>query len=143
MGKLSYFKIGIFVISAIVIGVIGVVVLGAGAIFQKRSLIETYIDESVQALEVGSHVIFRGVPVGRVEQISLTSAEYSTRRQYVLVRVAISSNMFQFPVNDPNSPALKNELDRGFRIRMAAQGLTGVAYVETDYLDPERSEERR
>jgi phospholipid/cholesterol/gamma-HCH transport system substrate-binding protein len=87
MEKLSYFKIGVFVISAIVIGVIGVVVLGAGAIFQKRSLIETYIDESVQGLDVGSPVKFRGVPVGRVEQISLTSAEYSTRRQYVLVRV--------------------------------------------------------
>jgi ABC-type transporter Mla subunit MlaD len=77
--------------------------------------------------------------VGRVEQISLTSAEYSTRRQYVLVRIAISSNMFQFPVNDPNSPTLKSELDRGFRIRLAAQGLTGVAYLETDYLDPERN----
>src|SRR5439155_17857196 len=139
MEKLSYFKIGVFVISAVVIGVIGVVVLGAGAIFQKRSLIETYIDESVQGLDVGSPVKFRGVPVGRVEQISLTSAEYSTRRQYVLVRVAISSNMFQFPVNDPNSPALKNELDRGFRIRLAPQGLTGVAYLEADYLDPERN----
>jgi phospholipid/cholesterol/gamma-HCH transport system substrate-binding protein len=139
MEKLSYFKIGVFVISAIVIGVIGVVVLGAGAIFQKRNLIETYIDESVQGLDVGSPAKFRGVPVGRVEQISLTSAEYSTRRQYVLVRVAISSNVFQFPVNDPKSPALKNELERGFRIRLAPQGLTGVAYLEADYLDPERN----
>ena len=139
MEKLSYFKIGIFVISAIVIGVLGVVVLGVGTVFQKRSLIETYIDESVQGLDVGSPVKFRGVPVGRVEEISLTSAVYSTRRQYVLVRISISSNMFQFPVNDPNSPALKSELERGFRVRLAAQGLTGVAYLETDYLDPERN----
>ena len=139
MEKLSYFKIGIFVISAIVIVVLGVVVLGVGTIFQKRSLIETYIDESVQGLDVGSPVKFRGVPVGRVEEISLTSAVYSTRRQYVLVRISISSNMFQFPINDPTSPALKSELDRGFRVRLAAQGLTGVAYLETDYLDPERN----
>jgi phospholipid/cholesterol/gamma-HCH transport system substrate-binding protein/paraquat-inducible protein B len=47
--------------------------------------------------------------------------------------------VFQFPVNDPKSPALKNELDRGFRIRLAPQGLTGVAYLEADYLDPERN----
>ena len=139
MEKLGYFKIGLFVISATVIGVIGVVVLGVGTVLQKNALVETYIDESVQGLDVGSPVKFRGVPVGRVEQISLTSAEYSTRRQYVLVRIAISSNMFQFPVNDPNSPKLKSELDRGFRIRLAAQGLTGVAYLETDYLDPERN----
>jgi phospholipid/cholesterol/gamma-HCH transport system substrate-binding protein len=139
MEKFSYFKIGIFVISAIVIAVIGVVVLGVGTIFQKKSIVETYIDESVQGLDVGSPVKFRGVPVGRVEEISLTSAEYSTRRQYVLVRMSISSNILQFPVNDPKSAALKAELDRVFRIRMAAQGLTGVAYLETDYLEPERN----
>jgi phospholipid/cholesterol/gamma-HCH transport system substrate-binding protein/paraquat-inducible protein B len=137
--KLSYFKIGLFVIAAIVIAVIGIVVLGAGTFFQKKALVETYIDESVQGLDVGSPVKFRGVPVGNVERISLTSAEYSTVRQYVLVRMSISSNMFQFPVNNPNSPELKRELDRGFRVRLAAQGLTGVAYLETDYLDPERN----
>jgi phospholipid/cholesterol/gamma-HCH transport system substrate-binding protein/paraquat-inducible protein B len=139
MENFSYFKIGIFVISAVLIGVVAIVVLGVGTIFQKKSIIETYIDESVQGLDVGSPVKFRGVPVGRVEQISLTSAEYSTRRQYVLVRISIFSNLFQFPLNDPSSAALKSELDRGFRIRMAAQGLTGVAYLEADYLEPERN----
>ena len=139
MEKFSYFKIGIFVIAAVVLAVLGVVVLGAGALFQKKSLVETYIDESVQGLDVGSPVKFRGVPVGRVEDITLTSVEYRTRLQYVLVRISISSNMFQFPVNDPSSAALQRELDRGFRIRMAAQGLTGVAYLEADYLNPERN----
>lgn len=139
MEKLSYLKIGVFVISAVVIGVIGVVVLGVGAIFQKKSIVETYIDESVQGLDVGSAVKFRGVPVGRVEDITLTSAAYATRHQYVLVRMAISSNIFQFPLNDPNSPQLKSALARGFRIRIAPQGLTGVAYLEADYLDPERN----
>jgi phospholipid/cholesterol/gamma-HCH transport system substrate-binding protein/paraquat-inducible protein B len=47
--------------------------------------------------------------------------------------------VFQFPVNDPNSVALRRELERGFRVRLAAQGLTGVAYLEADYLDPERN----
>lgn len=139
MEKFSYFKIGIFVISAVVIGIIGVVVLGVGTIFQKKNIVETYIDESVQGLDVGSPVKFRGVPIGRVEQISLTSAEYATRREYVLVRVSISSNILQFPVNDPRSPQLKQALDRGFRIRIAPQGLTGVAYLEADYLEPERN----
>ena len=37
MEKFSYFKIGIFVISAVVIGIIGVVVLGVGTIFQKKA----------------------------------------------------------------------------------------------------------
>jgi phospholipid/cholesterol/gamma-HCH transport system substrate-binding protein/paraquat-inducible protein B len=139
VAKLSYFKIGLFVISATVIGIIGLVVLGVGAILQKKALVETYIDESVQGLDVGSPAKFRGVPVGRVEQISLTSAEYATRLQYVLVRVSISSNILQFPLNDPKSLELTRELERGFRVRLAPQGLTGVAYLEMDYLEPERN----
>ena len=139
MANLSYFKIGLFVISATVIGIIGLVVLGVGAILQKKALVETYIDESVQGLDVGSPAKFRGVPVGRVEHISLTSAEYPTRLQYVLVRVSISSNILQFPLNDPKSLQLQRELERGFRVRLAPQGLTGVAYLEMDYLEPERN----
>ncbi len=139
MNKLSYFKIGLFVISATVLAVIGIVVLGVGSLFQRTALVETYIQESVQGLDVGSPMKFRGVLVGKVEEITLASAVYDTRRRYVLVRVGITSNLFQFPLADPNDPIFRNELERGFRVRLAAQGLTGVAYLEADYLDPERN----
>ncbi len=139
MEKFSYFKIGIFVISAVVIGVIGIVVLGVGTIFQKTSIIETYIDESVQGLDVGSAVKFRGVPIGKVEKISLTSAEYATRKRYVLVRVGIVPTMLEFPLADSNHAGFKLEIERGLRLRLAAQGLTGVAYIEADYADPQRN----
>src|SRR6266478_6323715 len=139
MNNLSYFKIGLFVISATVLAVIGIVVLGVGSVFQRTALVETYIEESVQGLDVGSPMKFRGVLVGKVEEITLTSAEYRTRRRYVLVRVGITSNLFQFPLADPNDPSFRSELERGFRVRLAAQGLTGVAYLEADYLDPERN----
>jgi len=139
MNKLSYFKIGLFVISATVLAAIGIVVLGVGSVFQRTALVETYIEESVQGLDVGSPMKFRGVLVGKVEEITLTSAVYNTRRRYVLVRVGITSNLFQFPLADPNDPTFRSELERGFRVRLAAQGLTGVAYLEADYLDPERN----
>jgi phospholipid/cholesterol/gamma-HCH transport system substrate-binding protein/paraquat-inducible protein B len=135
---LSYFKIGLFVISATVIGVIGVVVLGVGTLLQKKNFIETYIDESVQGLDVGSAVKFRGVLVGKVEQITLTSAEYSTRRRYVLVRAGLTSTMFQDALPDAAGPGFAAEIAKGLRVRLAAQGLTGTAYLEVDYLDPAR-----
>jgi phospholipid/cholesterol/gamma-HCH transport system substrate-binding protein/paraquat-inducible protein B len=139
MNKLSYFKIGLFVIAATVIAVIGVVVLGVGTFLQKQTLVETYIDESVQGLDVGSAVKFRGVLVGKVEQITLTSVEYSTRRRYVLVRVGLSPNMFQFPLTDAKNPSFMTEIEKGLRVRLAAQGLTGTAYLEADYQDPTRN----
>ena len=139
MNKLSYFKVGLFVIAASVIAIIGVILLGVGAVFQKNTLVETYIDESVQGLDVGSPVKFRGVPIGKVEKISLTSAEYSTRKRYVLVRVGIVPTMLEIPLADPNHTGFNLEVERGLRLRLAAQGLTGVAYIEADYADPQRN----
>jgi phospholipid/cholesterol/gamma-HCH transport system substrate-binding protein/paraquat-inducible protein B len=139
MTNLSYFKVGLFVIVASVIAVVGVVLLGVGSIFEKSSLVETYIDESVQGLDVGSAVKFRGVPIGKVERISLTSAEYATRKRYVLVRVGIAPTMLEFPLSDPNHAGFRLEVERGLRLRLAAQGLTGVAYIEADYADPQRN----
>jgi phospholipid/cholesterol/gamma-HCH transport system substrate-binding protein/paraquat-inducible protein B len=139
MENTGYFKIGLFVIGAIILGVVGVVVLGGGKFFSKQNVIETYIDESVQGLDVGSAVKFRGVQVGNVEQITLTSVEYATRRRYVLVRAGISSNIFQFPLADATHPGFAMEIEKGLRVRLAPQGLTGQAYLEADYLDPGRN----
>lgn len=139
MKNLSYFKVGVFVIAASVIAVIGVILLGVGTVFQKNVLVETYIDESVQGLDVGSAVKFRGVPIGKVEQISLTSVEYTTPKRYVLVRAGIAPNIFRGNLAELTPSGFKAEIERGLRLRLAAQGLTGVAYLEADYADPQRN----
>jgi phospholipid/cholesterol/gamma-HCH transport system substrate-binding protein/paraquat-inducible protein B len=136
MEKASYFKIGLFIIVGTIIGAIGVVALGVGTIFQKKVLVETYIDESVQGLDVGSSVKFRGVQVGKVEAISLTSAEYPTKRRYVLVRIGLTTKIF---LADAGSPSFLAEVDKGLRVRLASQGVTGAAYIEADYQDPARN----
>ena len=74
--------------------------------------------------------------VGNVEQITLSGVEYPTRRSYVVVRAGISRNVFQFPLTDPADPAFMAEVQRGLRVRLAPQGLTGQAYLEADYLNP-------
>jgi phospholipid/cholesterol/gamma-HCH transport system substrate-binding protein len=138
MPNWSYFKIGLFVISALVIVVAGIILLGVGTIFRKQVLVETYIEESVQGLDIGSPVKFRGVEVGKVEQITLTSVEYPTRRRYVLVRAGLYPAMFEYPLVEAPSPGFMAEVEKGLRVRLAAQGLTGIAYLEADYLDPQR-----
>ncbi|HET9550968.1 MAG TPA: MlaD family protein [Candidatus Binatia bacterium] len=136
MEKATYFKIGLFIIVGTILGAIGVVALGVGTIFQKKVLVETYIDESVQGLDVGSSVKFRGVQVGKVEAISLTSAEYPTKRRYVLVRIGLTTKIF---LADAGSPSFLAEVEKGLRFRLASQGVTGAAYIEADYQDPARN----
>src|ERR1041384_7479685 len=116
MENTSYFKIGVFIITATVLFVIGIVLLGGGAFLKKKNVIETYIDESVQGLDVGSAMKFRGVPVGQVDQITLTSVEYRTQRRYVLVRAGVSPNMFDFPMNNPESPRFIAQIQKGLRL---------------------------
>lgn len=139
MEKAAYFKIGLFIILGTIIGVLGVIALGVGTIFEKKVMVETYIDESVQGLDVGSAVKFRGVQVGKVETISLTSAEYATKRRYVLVRIGLTTKIFQAPLAQDGMPSFMGEVEKGLRVRLASQGVTGAAYLEADYQDPARN----
>lgn len=103
-------------------------------------MFETYIRESVQGLEVGSPVRYRGVAVGRVTEIGLAAAEYrrpegeafAAAFQLVVVRFAVSLTR----VGDV--PSTDDAVAAGLRARLASQGITGVAYIELDFLDAER-----
>jgi len=61
--------IGLFVIGAITLGIISLIVLGAGKIFSEKSTYVTYFDSSVQGLRPGANVTFRGVRIGQVNTV--------------------------------------------------------------------------
>lgn len=135
--KTNYFKIGMFVIAAAIITVVGVVVMGAGTFFKRKMMIETYFQESVQGLEVGSPFKFRGVRFGKVEDITLLGKEYSTHDRHILVRVSIPQEIFSLKIGNMSLAEFKKEVDKGLRVRLAFQGITGTAFLEMDYLEPD------
>lgn len=146
--KARYFKIGLFIVAATTIATIGIVLLGAGKWFQKKTLVETYFVESVQGLEVGAPVRLRGVPVGRVESISLAREEYGLNvtpeagvfpyRGVVVVRMSVRPSVAVHLSESDEERRMKMAADAGFRFRLASQGITGVLYVESEFVDPER-----
>jgi ABC-type transporter Mla subunit MlaD len=113
--------------------------LGASRFLRRTITVETYIEESVHGLEVGSPVKFRGVKIGEVNEIGFANRFYDTRLAYVLVRCAARPEAFRDP-NDPQKlhEQLVDMIQRGLRVRLAAAGLTGTAYLEADYLDAAR-----
>jgi phospholipid/cholesterol/gamma-HCH transport system substrate-binding protein len=143
-----YFKIGLFVVAAISLAVVGIVVLGAGKWFQKSTMVETYFHESVQGLEIGAPVRLRGVRVGRVESIRLLREEYGVifdpktdsfpYRGLVLVRMLVRPSVAAHLKEEDEAMLMKKAVDAGFRFRLASQGITGVLYIESEFLDPER-----
>lgn len=136
--RANYFKIGLFVTSAVTIVVIAVIALGAGVLFRKKFMMETYIKESVQGLDVGSSVKFRGVQIGNVEEISIVGRVYGNSSRYVLVRVSLYPDVFRFPTQEAITQTLQENIEEGLRVRLASQGVTGTAYIEADFLDPQR-----
>jgi hypothetical protein len=97
--KANYFRLGIFIIAASAILVAIILALGAGTAFKRTVTIETYFDESVQGLDVGSAVKYRGVQIGRVTRIGFTGSTYQddlpmkNRRQYVLVEAELQPEL--------------------------------------------------
>jgi paraquat-inducible protein B len=142
--RANYFKLGLFVIGAIVAGVIVLVIIGTGRILQKRVTIETYFNESVQGLDVGSKMKYRGVDVGQVTRITFTYVKYeqdkpmAQRKRYVLVEAQIQPRLVGGrAANDIASPeSTAMEVEKGLRIKLAPQGITGTNYLEVDYVDP-------
>ena len=142
--RANYFKLGLFVIGAIAAGIIVLIVIGTGRFLQKRVTIETYFNESVQGLDIGSKMKYRGVEVGQVTRISFTYVKYeqdkpmSERKRYVLVEAQIQPRLVggraANDIASAESTAL--EVEKGLRIRLAPQGITGTSYLEVDYLDP-------
>lgn len=65
------FSVGLFVLAGIFIASGGLLWIGMTSLFQKGAMYVTYFDESVQGLDVDSPVKYRGVSVGRVEQIGV------------------------------------------------------------------------
>jgi phospholipid/cholesterol/gamma-HCH transport system substrate-binding protein len=142
--KANYFKLGLFIICGLVLGMAAIVVLGAGKLLERKIMLETYFDQSVQGVDVGSKVKFRGVDVGRIRTIDFTRNHYQLdlprvdRRSYVRVVVELSASALGGVAEGLVHENLQQEIENGLRVRLTALGLTGTSYLEVDYHDPQR-----
>jgi phospholipid/cholesterol/gamma-HCH transport system substrate-binding protein/paraquat-inducible protein B len=146
--RANYVKVGVFVLTAAALAIAGAILFGAGTLFKKMILAETYLDESVQGLDVGSPVKHRGVKVGTVKEIHFAGNQYPVRhdtpaahraRRYVRIVLALE-NARLGTFTDPAE--LQQAIREGLRIRAASQGVTGILYLNMDYADPKRARER-
>ncbi|MFP4474416.1 MAG: MlaD family protein [Desulfatibacillaceae bacterium] len=106
------FTVGLFLIVGAVIGVAVIIWVGMTGYFEKGLQYALYFDESVQGLGQDSMVKYRGVPVGRVEQI----------------RVAPDGELVEVIVK------IEKELEDigSLTGKMKAVGITGVMFIELD-----------
>lgn len=142
--KANYFKLGLFVIGAVAALAIVLIIIGSGRAFQPKVTIETYFNESVQGLDLGSKVKYRGVVIGEVTRITFTYTVYqldkpiADRMRYVLIEMQLQPKLLGGrAANEITSiDTAKIEVARGLRVRSSPQGITGTNYLEMDYIEP-------
>lgn len=137
----NYYKIGIFVIIGIVLMIVAILVLGAGGLFQRSIIAETYFNESVQGLSIGSPVKYKGMTVGEVKKIALVSSVYpqdgnGMSGHYIYVEMAFMGDYFANQSKSEIMELLARDIKKGLRIKLALQGLTGNAYLELNFENP-------
>jgi phospholipid/cholesterol/gamma-HCH transport system substrate-binding protein len=107
--KKPVFTVGIFIIVGIIVGVSGVVWVGASKYFQKGSIYVTYFDESVQGLQIDSKVKYQGVDIGWVTKIGVAPDNK-------LVEVTMKINF-------------KGDLEHNSVAKLEMAGITGMVFV--------------
>ena len=139
--KLDYFKLGTFIIVGSALLIAMVIILGAGRYFEKTYILETYFDESINGLEIGSPVKLRGVKVGRVADIDFVNNKYvgadETDVRYVYVECAINPHLFGDVSMRDFDNIIDREVARGLRVRPTSLGLTGQLFLNIAYVDPD------
>lgn len=134
------FRAGVFALAGIIFFAAGLIVLGLLGRKADGPLVETYFNDSVQGLEVGSSVRYRGIPIGQVEAIDLVGNRYVTTDekagQMVYVSFRLTNEEFKEGSRQRNLERLKELVERGLRVRLSSQGITGVGYLEINYVNP-------
>lgn len=136
--KISPATVGMFILGALALFVVGFLSFGGTNIFAKPSRFLIYFSESVSGLDPGAPVKLNGVRVGRVAAISV---RYDKSSKEALVQVTCELNRDILTDSaggqvDLTNPAKMEELiDRGLRARLNLTGITGLLFVELDFED--------
>ena len=132
--KKTYKMVGLFVIIGLA-ALAGVVLKYASQRFttNQDDLVVMYFEESIRGLSVGSSVVFKGVEVGKVADISLlANLKEGTFKTPVLVLFDIENSMTTIGLTElDDKQMLDNLIAKGLRARLiSANYLTGQLMIE-------------
>src|SRR5512138_331754 len=130
--------LGLFLVIGLALGVAGVLIFSSGNLFRAQQKSILYFDGSLKGLNPGAPVKFRGVTIGKVDQI-LIHHNQSSDDFAMPVIVAIDNKLLQsrsdkaLPISSQDY--LNENIRRGFRGRLDAESLvTGVLYISLDII---------
>jgi len=137
--KVSPATVGMFILGALALFVIGFLSFGGSNIFKKPSRFLVYFDESVSGLDPGAPIKIYGVRVGRVAAVNVrydaTAKEAVVQTVCEINRNVLSDSAGE-TIDLTNAARFQQLIDRGLRARLSFTGITGLLFVELTIEDP-------
>lgn len=106
------FAVGLFVVTGLAVAFFAIIWIGASHYFEKGDLYSAYFDESVQGLSKDSPVKYRGVTIGRVQNILVAP-------DTALIEIVIKIESGLKP-------------DKNLVAQLKSVGITGIMFIELD-----------
>ncbi len=138
MKKANPLAIGIFVVTATLLLFSGIIILGAGKFFQKTREYICFFDETVNGLDVGAPVKYKGVTLGKINKIYISNSSNIKTQKVMIIFSLIESNNIGYSLADDSGMDLGEKISmaikEGLRAKLAYQSIvTGMLYIELDY----------
>jgi paraquat-inducible protein B len=137
----NHWKLGLFVVVGLALFLVVLVFLGANRLQRETVTYTTFFDESVQGLDVGSPVKFRGVTIGNVADIGIAADRrhvevscgivVSQLESLKLLDTTPKKHVLPFGRKAPATLAVPADL----RMQLDSAGITGVKFVSIDFFD--------
>ena len=140
----NQYKVGLFAIVSVTLFIAALLALGIVSSFKPKYAFMTVVETSVQGLERGAKVKYKGVPIGKVDKIQITADGKN-----VLIYMQIDPSKVARQLSDADVAGktpeerfktfLEDKVERGLRCQLRYGGITGNLYIEIGIYDSTKS----
>ena len=130
--KASPVVVGSFVVGGIALLIVGLVLLGTLRLFQEKQRFVVYFDSSVFGLRIGAPVMFKGIPVGRVNDMRIDSNQ--KRSVEVILEMEKNTLVAGREKMELDEETVRQLVEDGLRAELALESfVTNLRYVALDF----------
>jgi paraquat-inducible protein B len=133
--KINTTSIGLFIVTGLALGVTGLLLFSTSKLFSKTRDVIVYFDDSLNGLNAGAPVKYRGVTIGSVKRVMVrynqATNDYALPVILEVEEKLIRDRLAEETIEIFSEHSLKERVKGGLRASLQTESLvTGVLYVD-------------